>query len=165
MTKHEMPLNDCRQNTFKESSLSTNHQIIWCIQTVCWWHNCCDSWSPHSVQSSAWEWQSNYCWLCASHVISIKDQLKPDRLSSGFDTKQTPAPQALSLCLSHLFAQTLQQGQELLMVRMMAEMMMKTTETVLPFSLVSLSYSLPRCSFCVSTSQNDQKAIKLQTRE
>lgn len=114
-------------------------------------------------KAKAWELHSNYCWLCAWDVISIKEQLKQTLQWVWHQTDSSVTNPKLVLIRS-LCAKS-SKGQELLMVRMMAEMMMKTTETVLPFSLLTLSYSLSLCSFCFSTSQNDQKAIKLQTRE
>lgn len=122
---------------------------------ICLWPNWREAWALHF----------NYCWLRARDVINIKDQLKPARLSRGFNTKHTPSatnPQPVliwSLCTHS------SKGQELLMARMTAEMAMKTAETELPSFLATLSHSFLLRSFCVSTSSNDQKAIKLQTRE
>lgn len=62
------------------------------------------------VEVKACELCSNHCWLCARDVNGVKEQLKSDRLSSGFDTKQTAASQTLSSRLSDLFAQTHQKG-------------------------------------------------------
>lgn len=113
----------------------------------------------------AWALRFNYCWLRAGDVISIKDHLKPARLSRGFNTKHTPSATNPQPALIRSLCTHSSKGQELLMARMTTEMAMKAAETELPSFLAPLSRSFSLCSFCVSTSPNDQKAIKLQTRE
>lgn len=133
----------CREKTFKDATHRLV-QIISCVQTVHWWHNCGSVGTAEVLVlfKAAHESYTPTAVGCVLEtVFSIKEQLKPDRLSSGFDTKRTPAPQTLSRAYQ-IYSQTdASKGQDLLMM-MMAGMMMKTTKTVLPFLSASLFTSL-----------------------